>query len=138
MYCFDKDKFLMERFDDEMVLINVITGYYYSLSGSGPDVLALLDKGLGVEEVAEAVGGGTGESQNVQKLVANFANQLLAESVLILRQPSPQAGTPIHLHGKVTVAFAPPELTKFEDLREILLLDPVHQVDPQAGWPNRQ
>jgi hypothetical protein len=98
----------------------------------------LLDEGLGVDEVAEAMGAGTGELENVRRLVANFTTQLLAESVLIPRQSSPQSAPQIHLNRNAAVAFGPPELTKFEDLREILLLDPVHQVDPQSGWPNRQ
>jgi hypothetical protein len=139
MYEFDKAKFLMERFDDETVLINVVTGHYYSLSGSGPDLFALLETGLSVEEAAEAIGGGSDEPHNVRKLVSDFAARLVEESLLIPRQsPIPRPPRMQQADGKVAVALAPPVLTRFDDMREILLLDPVHQVDQSAGWPNKQ
>ena len=32
-------------------------------------------------------------------------------------------------------AFAKPKLSKFGDMQDLLLLDPIHDVD-QQGWPN--
>jgi hypothetical protein len=138
MYEFDRPKFLMERFEDETVLVNVISGYYYSLSGSGPDVLALLDTGLSVEEAAEVLGAGTGNLDSIRQMVASFATQLLEESVLVPRRPLTASVPRTQAVNGNVAAFTPPELTRFDDMREILLLDPVHQVDQAAGWPNRQ
>jgi hypothetical protein len=136
MYEFDKAKFLMENFDGEAVLVNVASGYYYSLLGSGPDILDLLGRGLSVEKVAETFAAGAPDPTKIHELVAAFADQLLEESILIPRQSSSANAPETEASGGgVAVAFAPPELTKFEDMRDILLLDPIHQVDEAAGWP---
>lgn len=33
--------------------------------------------------------------------------------------------------------FTPPVLNKFTDMQELLLLDPIHDVD-ETGWPKRK
>ena len=138
MYEIDKPKFLMENFDGEAVLVNVESGFYYSLLGSGPEILSLLDSGMSIDEVAASIGDESGAPAHVRELVANFTDRLLEESILIPRksQPSSMPRTRVENDGAtVAIAFAPPEITKFEDMRDILLLDPIHQVDEAAGWP---
>ncbi len=134
IYEFDKAKFLMENFDGEAVLVNTVSGYYYSLSGSGPDILALLSRSLSVDEVAETLAGGAPNLDKVRASVTAFTARLVDESILIPSQSSRPEKQQTHAAAVVT-GFTPPELTKFEDMREILLLDPVHQVDEVVGWP---
>jgi hypothetical protein len=31
---------------------------------------------------------------------------------------------------------APPVLQKFQDMKELILLDPVHEVHEDLGWPH--
>jgi hypothetical protein len=35
------------------------------------------------------------------------------------------------------VPFEPPILERFDDMQELLLLDPVHEVSDEEGWPAR-
>ena len=32
--------------------------------------------------------------------------------------------------------FQSPEIQKFTDMEDLLLIDPIHEVDEEAGWPN--
>jgi hypothetical protein len=34
------------------------------------------------------------------------------------------------------LAYVPPVMNKHSDMQELLLLDPIHEVD-EAGWPSR-
>jgi hypothetical protein len=34
------------------------------------------------------------------------------------------------------VSFRAPRLEKHTDMQDLILLDPVHEVDPQRGWPH--
>jgi hypothetical protein len=57
--------------------------------------------------------------------------RLLAERILLARDgapPATEAGPP-----EPVVAYEPPVLERFEDMREMLLLDPIHEID-QAAW----
>jgi len=62
-----------------------------------------------------------------------LVNELLA--VDLIRPASAQAGNaPIGEMIPVTIAYAPPVLETFSDMQDLLLLDPIHEVD-DAGWP---
>lgn len=36
----------------------------------------------------------------------------------------------------VLAPFVPPVLRKYTDMQEFMLVDPLHDVDEQAGWPH--
>jgi hypothetical protein len=33
--------------------------------------------------------------------------------------------------------FAPPMLEKYDEIADIIAMDPIHDVDPDKGWPHR-
>jgi hypothetical protein len=35
----------------------------------------------------------------------------------------------------VGIDYVPPVLERFDDVRNLLLIDPIHQVDQEYGWP---
>jgi hypothetical protein len=46
----------------------------------------------------------------------------------ISREPGPA------LYGG-GIDYVPPVLERFDDVRDLLLIDPIHQVDQEYGWP---
>jgi hypothetical protein len=34
-------------------------------------------------------------------------------------------------------SFAPPALERYDDIANIITMDPIHDVDQSAGWPRR-
>jgi len=34
-------------------------------------------------------------------------------------------------------SFVPPGLEKYDDIADIITMDPIHDVDPAKGWPRR-
>src|SRR5580658_2946288 len=122
------------QFDDEGILANFDTGIYYSLTDTAADVWLGLKSGATVEDIAAAFAKLGGESfEDCKRSVAGFVEVLLAEEMImplegaIDRQPwSPQYSS----------SFSQPALNRFEDLRDLLFLDPVHDVS-EAGWPMR-
>ena len=47
-------------------------------------------------------------------------------------RPTPSTALP---DVKVNGGFDEPVLHKYEDMKDMLLLDPIHDVDDEAGWP---
>jgi hypothetical protein len=133
MYYSTKVPMLVSRqFDDEIILASFETGLYYSLTRSAADIWLGLNSGATVDEIVtaferlEAQG-----TDGVKQTVASFVENLLAEKIIEPsdgvphRQPwSPQFSNP----------FSQPVLDRFDDLRDLLFLDPVHDVS-DAGWP---
>jgi hypothetical protein len=131
----DSSRVVHETIDDETILINLRTGTYYSLTGSGSEVWGLLSAGIPVDQAAGILrerypANGTEAEQAVRKL----ADQLVEEELLVgtangrgpdeIPPPEPRGG-----------AFEAPALQRFTDMEYFLLLDPVHEVDDSAGWP---
>ncbi len=134
-----------DTFDDEVVIIDLESGFYYSLTGSGPAVWGLLRVGATGEEVAAALAaGGAHDGAEVRRVVGEFLDALERESLISrigdrLPGDSPAgARTTVASGGGVPrAAFTPPVLTKYSDQRELLLLDPIHEVG-DLGWPEKK
>ena len=133
-YTTEIPKLVSRQFDDEVILASFETGLYFSLTGSAADIWLGLKAGATVEEIADAFGVDAGPSgEMTRKEIEAFVERLVSENIVAPhtgvpeRQPwSPQFGT----------AFSPPVLDRFDDLRDLLFLDPVHDVS-DAGWPMR-
>ncbi len=127
-----------ETIDGEAVIINLDSGNYYSLIESGSFIWGLIEKGASSGEVHNLLlqtyqGDATDIDRGVQALMA----QLLQENLIV---PVDEAATVDLNHelpsnnGHEKPLFTPPMLNKYSDMQELLLLDPIHDVD-DAGWP---
>lgn len=124
---------VFEAFDEEVVLVNLETGNYYSLRGCGPQVWLALAGGATVEETAAALGGKPGAETGVLGQVTALAGELQAAELLAPSDADgPKDGALVEL-SRLAV-FEPPLLERYDDMQDLLMLDPIHEVDP-AGWP---
>jgi hypothetical protein len=128
---------VFERFEDETVLIQLDSGRYYTLDRVGSLVWELLARPLAVGGVAAALARAfRTEPVAVEAAVRELIGQLEGEQLLRPRTDAAagEPGDPT-LEVPEGAAFAPPRLTRYDDMQEILLLDPVHDVD-ERGWPS--
>lgn len=128
-----------EMIDGEATIVDLDTGTYYALNESGSFVWDRLLGGIEVRQVASAVADRYGidseqATGDVESLLAELTErQLLAP--LEEGRPAPTAnGSPAE--ASTNGSYSPPKLSVYTDMQELLLLDPVHEVD-DAGWPAR-
>ena len=119
-----------ETVDGEALIIHTPSGMYFSVEGTGEHIWNALVAGHTADEISAAYPDGGDAAVTV---VARFAQQLADEQLLTSGEQTaePPALTP------VAQPFSAPVLQKFTDMQELLLVDPIHEVDPQAGWPQR-
>jgi len=123
-----------ELFDGELIIAHYGSGFYYSVSETGAVVWQGLRSGLSVEDtVALLAGRYPDAASRIPDAVESFVTKMSDEGLLI-PVPSSIAGEP--LPEALPAAFGTPEFERFEDLQELLLLDPVHDV-AEEGWPRR-
>ena len=130
-----------ETIDGEAVIINLDSGNYYSLVGVGSFIWGLIDSGASTSEVINLIPETYQcNAADIDKGVQELLAQLQAESLIVpleeansldpsqfsLKQPTENN------HEKLP--FNPPLLNKYSDMQELLLLDPIHDVD-DTGWP---
>lgn len=133
-----------EVVEGEVILINLETGNYYSLGGSGAVVWELVDTGRDREQLlAAAEARFEGERAAIRESVGGLLDQLVAEDLVVADEAEPgtapaatNGAAPAAADGAAPerVAFEPPVLGKYTDMQEFILLDPIHDI-AEAGWP---
>ncbi len=137
----NQPKTVFESFGDETVLVNLDTGFYYSLQGCGGRVLAEIEQGRSVEAIVDSLQREfSGDPAFIEEQTTSFIAELAAESVLLPRDTGTGADFGHHSSeadgGSVgRLPFQPPTIEKFSDMQDLLLLDPIHEVD-EMGWPH--
>jgi hypothetical protein len=126
-----------DTIDGETILIHLGTGTYYSLDGVGAKIWGLLVAGVPQSDVAS---GCDADRAAVEQAVESLVGELLREELLTLftedaepPEPSSQLAEP---EPAVVVPFVAPVLRKYTDMQEFMLVDPIHDVDVDAGWPH--
>jgi len=127
-----------EIIEGEAVIINMEMGHYYSIDQTGAGIWELVDKRASTAEVIESITQCyDGNPKTIQRSVLDFLAELQRENLIV---PVSKETDDQNFSGNVITPterppFTQPELHKYTDMQDLLLLDPIHEVD-EAGWPN--
>jgi hypothetical protein len=142
LYRVNEPAVVYEVFDGEVVIVNLDNGNYYSLE----KVAAELWNGLVGGESESALIEGVqrryaGAASDVADAIQRFLTELQDEGLISLREDAAlpdAAGATADWTGPASdslTPFEPPIINRFTDMQELLLLDPIHEVD-ETGWPH--
>ncbi|MCJ7483815.1 MAG: PqqD family peptide modification chaperone [Thermodesulfovibrionales bacterium] len=131
-----------ETIDGEVVIVNLDTGNYYSLDKTGAHIWNLIEKNLSLRHITEFLARRfEGKQEDIEKALHRLAEELMREG-LITEDTASGIGTgdPLSIveeqaGGDNRQTFEAPFLHKYNDMQELLLLDPIHEVD-ETGWPH--
>jgi hypothetical protein len=129
--------------EGEAVIINLDTGAYYTTEGAGCDAWQLLASGQTLGHVVESLGSRyDADDGAIEGYVQQLVKTILAEGLMHALESD---GTPPvdesdeGVDGLRAVEtrqpFEPAEFISYHDMKGLLLLDPVHEVDAE-GWPH--
>ena len=125
-----------EVIDGEAVILDLRSGNYYSARDSGALVWNWIERGCSDRQVLEQVTTHFAvEAATAAPAVAGFIDALLAHDLVRLAPPAPAA--PADPAPAEQAAFIAPALAAYTDMQDLLLLDPIHDVD-EIGWPTRR
>jgi hypothetical protein len=127
-----------EIIDGEAVIMNLKSGNYYSTEEVGSLLWGGIQQGRTYPQLVELVKTAFPTvSEDLAAAIDPFIGELMAHE-LIREAPTEGAGA---LSGQVdlpqmngTRGFRAPILNVYSDMKDLLLLDPIHDVD-EAGWP---
>lgn len=124
--------------DGEAAVINLVTGTYYSLTGSAPVLWPRFVEGISSDElIAFASNIYNTTNRSLVASVEAFVAELVREG-LIEVDNNPMLTSDASAAPEVAGAtFVEPKVERFDDLQELILLDPVHDVS-DLGWPHAQ
>ena len=121
-----------ETFEGEVTLIDLRSGMFYGLDGPASAIWLQARDGRGAAAVVTALAGSYGIPANeLETAVVAFLDRLCEEQLLVPAEIEAPAVTLADVG-----AWAEPEMQGFSDMQELLLLDPVHDIQLDAnGWP---
>lgn len=121
-------KVIHQIFETEVVIVNLDSGNYYSVGGAGIEIWRQLERGHSPDQIAATF---EAETESVRL----FLREIEREELIV---PDKAVAAPVSAIEVVrNGAFVPPTLEKFDDMRDLLLLDPIHELD-ESGWPRNQ
>ena len=126
--------------DREVVVINLDTGSYYSTDGAGCDAWSLLASGRSrAEVVAWLQDRYDADDGVIESYVDAFAAKLLTEGLMAPAAadevPDDAGDVERPPPTDTRIPFVPADFVGYDDMKGLLLLDPVHEVD-ERGWPH--
>ena len=141
-YRINQPAVIAEVIDGEAIIVNLDSGAYYSLRDSACAIWNLLAQQYTPAEVTAAVQARyAGDTERIRAGVDALVGELLAESLLVPAEGTTASAPILDSNGRSSGAlppFSPPLLEKFTDMADLLLLDPIHEVDAETGWPQVQ
>lgn len=123
-----------EHLDDQVIMINLETGAYFALEAAAAECWVALDAGAGFDDiVSEVVRRYDVDRARAETDVEAFLDSLVNEG-LVQWSAEPAVASTTGEAVAARATYRVPEIEKHDDLEELLLLDPIHDVGPE-GWP---
>jgi len=129
VYVINAPDVVAEDFDGQMVILNLSDGRYFSLGGIASPIWNDLIRGCTPGAILDSVGQQqTGFVEDAARFVGELVNL-----GLIRQRVEAGGGLAAAVSGEWSAEA--PRIDIFDDLAELVIADPIHDVDEQAGWP---
>lgn len=129
-------KVISEMLDGETIIINLETGTYFSMNETASFIWEDIQSGYSINKITEHIGMiFTVEEKEAEQSVVNFIELLEKDGLVTISEGASDISVPNVSEAKKP--YLTPTIEKYEDMQEMLLADPIHDVDT-AGWPKRK
>ena len=127
-----------ETIDGEKILLDLNTGNYFSLAGTGAIIWEAIVETGSWKTVAAEFQKNNGKSHDIiHDAISGFIRDLMEENLLVETTDAKADHFSDEIAKQIRNAakeFTAPAVNKYSDMQDLLLLDPIHEVD-EKGWP---
>jgi hypothetical protein len=125
-----------EVIDGEAVIMDLASGHYFSTQHVGCDIWRGIELGATRSVIVRSLASAYEvEPDAASEAVSTFVGELLKHNLVVESNGTLSgAAEQVTWLSDTGRPFSRPVLNAYTDMEELLLLDPIHDVD-QAGWP---
>lgn len=122
---------IAEAVEDDLIVINLQSGRYYSMRGEAVSCWHALTQGVTPKELVDA---NRWDNAQLSCFIA-YVQCLIDEHILVLADSGPNSC----VVPTIDICHAGKyfQVDVFTDMEEMLLLDPIHEVNANLGWPHK-
>ncbi|MBN1623158.1 MAG: PqqD family protein [Clostridia bacterium] len=135
MYAFNEKKAFCDDVDGQLIVLNFDTGAYYSFNSLASVVFRDLIAGYEKNEIIQALEQFAPAAEVAQQLGILIDKLLEKELIVSLAESqAPKEAMSFYNESLLEDGFSL-HIDEFMDVADLLLMDPIHEVDPDVGWP---
>jgi hypothetical protein len=140
MFTVNSTNIIHETIDDEVVIVDLEKGFYYSLRHTAAQIWQNIITGFSEADIISNLSKQYDIDQaQIEDPIKKLIHQLEVENIIVRIPSDSISDKPDKIEFNSIKAtgekFSNPVIEKFTDMSELLLLDPIHEVD-ETGWPN--
>jgi hypothetical protein len=123
-----------ETIEGEVIIVNLDKGLYFSTDGVGACIWTMIVAGRTADEILFWATDAFDADEVVAADVAEFLNELHENELVHVVAETSEDGD--FDPPAAPASYEKPTLQVYADMEELLLLDPIHDVSDDAGWPH--
>lgn len=128
-----------EDFDGEFVVLDLGSGRYYSMDAAASALWRAITAGVSMQALADAVDSAAPASTGITAQdIHDYAEQLVAYGCLARSDVPGTVPLDPATAAALKAGAGPPKLEMFTDLADLIMADPIHDVEEAVGWPVRK
>ena len=126
------DDIVSEDFGSEAVVLDLRCGRYFSMNEPGSAIWKAIAAGVSVEAMCTSV---VGASTVTAESIRTFVDQLIGHGCLAATDGAPSTDLSEATRETLLRSTELPAVEVFDDLADLILADPIHDVEESQGWP---
>lgn len=136
-YRINESRVTSEEIDGEVIIVNLINGNYYSAQDMGAYVWGRISHGKNLDDMhASLCQRFEGIETTIRDELSAFLDKLEEEELIIKAGDSDETGSTL-IDARMPEKYSAPNLNCYSDMKDLLLLDPIHDVEDE-GWPKKK
>ncbi len=132
MYKLNDAKMFYDMAEGQAIVINFTSGMYYGTSSLGSAVLDALLAGTATEDICKALKALPGCPADMAEQLKAFIEALLEKEIIV---PAETSGAACVIDASSLTDGFKLTVDEFAEVQDLILADPVHDVDVEQGWP---
>jgi len=128
-----------EDFGGEIVVLNLLNGKYFSLLGVSADIWRDLARGHPPQDI---IGYARVSRPEFEAAVAGLIGDMVSERLIRpVTEDATDRTRPVEegsSASSIAACVEVPKIEAFDDMAELILADPIHDVEEDMGWPMRR
>lgn len=127
-YKLASDDIVFEEFEGELVVLNLASGRYFGFNNSAATVWGAIMAGVHPVKMSS--------THLDEKIISEFVKRLISFELIETDQETNSDLDDATLSELKKITSAP-TVEVYEDLADLIIADPIHDVDNEEGWPVR-
>ncbi|MFM1797115.1 MAG: hypothetical protein RL733_896 [Actinomycetota bacterium] len=123
-----------EQVDGEVIAIQLSTGRYYNMVDTATAIWLFLSNGASIDTLATKLRQLYKDESLLLSGLEDFVSECIESSLLVPIDKEKLSREELFLDLKFD-EWSAPRLNEYIDLQDLILVDPIHDVQ-ESGWPN--